>query len=62
MNSRVGGRAEIMIMGVDVNEDWLYMHSGVKRSEEKEAVEMLRVGKAPDTDNITAERLNYRDG
>ncbi len=59
MKESMGGRAEVTTMGIKVHEERPQTQGKLERSGIMEAVRKLKLGKAPGSDGITAEMLNY---
>ncbi len=59
MNESMGGRAEVTTVGVGIHGEWPHTQGRLERSEVMEAIRKLKLGKAPDSDGITAEMLKY---
>ncbi len=46
-------------MGIKIHEEWPHTQGRLERSEIREAIRKLKLGKAPGSDAITAEMLKY---
>ncbi len=59
INEGVGGRAEVITMGIKIHDERPHTQGRLERSEIMEAIRKLKFGKAPGLDGITAEMLKY---
>ncbi len=59
MNESMGGRAEVTAVGMLIRGERPHTQGRLERSEIMEAIRKLKLGKAPGSDGITAEKLKY---